>query len=65
MQETVRTNNVRDDAREKRDCCTPDYSTKAALKVDPKASSGENPELGAAQTPTEAGCCCGSKSPKR
>lgn len=65
MQENVRTTNVRNETHEKRDCCAPDYSTKAALKGDPKASSGENPEPGAAQTPTEAGCCCGSKSPKR
>ena len=64
MHENVRTNNVRNEAHGKRDCCTPDSNAKAALSADPKAKFGGKAEPDA-QKSAEAGCCCGSKSPKR
>lgn len=65
MQENVRTNNVRNEAHEKRDCCTPDAGAKAALSADPKAQFGGKAEPHAAQKPVKACCCCGSESPNR
>ena len=65
MHENVRTNNVRNEAHGKSDCCTPDSSAKVASKADTKAKLGENSRLNDAQKPVKAGCCCGFKSPKR
>lgn len=65
MNEKSQTNNVPNEAHGQRDCCTTDSSAEAALKANLEMKSGEKSKPDAAQKLAEAGCCCGSKSPKR
>lgn len=64
MQENVQTKHGPSEAHEKRDCCTSESDSNAAVKVENKALSGQNLAPSAAKTSTNSGCCCGSKSPK-